>query len=358
MSNQDDLPYWSQGRLAPEQEQVIDDQYRAFTETREVARGTAGPAPGEPLLQGGGHSTARAPEPPKSRWPRRLGMGLFGLLGIAALVGIGYWFAQTELGTSVATGDEANPSSPTLAAETVDEETAEELTTAEDESDEASSDADGEDAGDDATTSDGDAADDTSDTESDDTAATDDSTDDASLATSGSDRVAVLKSGKLYLRGTVPSQDVSDFIAGKAAAVVGPDNVVVEYTIDETAVIEEGDSAPLYVEDVVLFEFNSTAVSKDFLPLLDLGVVLLRQNPQASVTVITHTDSVGSAEVNLDVATKRADAVASYWLKQGVEESQIKTDPRGESEAVDDVDDSTAQLQRRAEFIITGLLDT
>jgi outer membrane protein OmpA-like peptidoglycan-associated protein len=178
-------------------------------------------------------------------------------------------------------------------------------------------------------------------------------------AGSGNDgnREAVFRDGKVFLIGAVPSEEVAELIVSKAAAVVGPDNVVNQYTIDPSTTIRPGESAPLYVEDVVLFGFNSVEIAPAFLPILDLGTLLLSQNPQASVTVVTRTDAVGSEEVNLEVARRRAQTVIDYWVSQGVDRSQIKADPRGEEGTSEDDDAETAALQRRAEFIITGLLD-
>jgi outer membrane protein OmpA-like peptidoglycan-associated protein len=184
-----------------------------------------------------------------------------------------------------------------------------------------------------------------------------DGTDDSAGTAQDGDRQAVLRDGKVYLTGAVPSVEVGEQIAAKAAAVIGPDNVVNEYTIDPTVEIRPNDSAPLYIEDVVLFEFNSVEIADPFLPILDLGVLLMRQNPQATVTVVTRTDAVGSEETNLEVSQWRANAIVNYWLARGVDESQIKTDPRGEEGASEDDDEATAAASRRAEFIITGLLN-
>lgn len=172
-----------------------------------------------------------------------------------------------------------------------------------------------------------------------------------------SGREAVFRDGKLYLSGSIPSEEIGQAIAERAAAVVGPDNVITEYEIDPNTVIEAGASTPLLIDDVVLFEFNSVTIASPFLPILDLGTLLLSQNPQATVTVVTRTDAVGSAAVNLEVATRRAQAVVNYWVGQGVNPDQIDIDPRGEEGASEDDDEQTAALNRRAEFIITGLLD-
>lgn len=172
-----------------------------------------------------------------------------------------------------------------------------------------------------------------------------------------SGRQAVLRSGKVYLSGAVPSEEVGEQIEQKAAAVVGPENVVNGYTVDPAAVINPGESAPVYVDDVVLFPFNSVEVDPAFLPILDLGAVLLRQNPQATISIISRTDAVGSEEVNRKVAEQRGQAVINYWLLQGVDRSQVDIDARGEEGATVGDDERTASESRRAEFVVTGLLD-
>ncbi len=320
MSEHDDLPSWS----ADQQEQTS-----AATESAPPSRG------------------------------RGVLFLLFGLLALAGMAVLGYLLAESQADQTAAT----DPGAPTATeddAASLDSEAA-----TGDGSDDAGSDGDGGSdtssgdeavaaggASDDAATLDVDAAD------TDDETADDPSGPDRSaLEGDDSGRVAVFRDGKVYLMGKVPSQEIEDLIVQKAAAVVGPDNVVSEYEIDPSVTIDPGDSTPLYVEDVVLFRFNSSEIDPPFLPLLDLGTLLLSQNPQATLTVVTRTDAVGSEEVNLEVARRRADAVIDYWISQGVDPDQIKADPRGEEGTSESDDEQTAALQRRAEFIITGLLD-
>ncbi|MDH5290251.1 MAG: OmpA family protein [Acidimicrobiia bacterium] len=183
-------------------------------------------------------------------------------------------------------------------------------------------------------------------------------TTDSSMVTAdnpaGAVRYAVFKGGQLYLRGLVPAAAVATEIVTKAGMVVGPQNVHNEYQIDPTVPLEV--AAPIYVEDVVLFGFNSVKVEEPFLPILDLGTVLLTQNPNVKITVVTRTDAVGSEATNLEVSQQRGQAVANYWIKKGIDPSRIAIDARGEADARDSDDAKTAALNRRAEFIITGLL--
>ncbi len=290
-------------------------------------------------------------------------VALYALLGLLALFGMGaagYFLANYEGSSETETAGEISADETDANNQLGSQELAEDESQAADEGDAVAT--DGDDAADAETDSDTvtvdveDEAEEEAPAEEEPEPETEAETETAP-ADGEPERSAIFRGGKVYLQGSVPSEEIGAVIEGKAAAVVGPDNVVNEYVIDPDSVIVPGSSAPLYVEDVVLFEFNSIEVATPFLPILDLGTLLLRQNPQATITVVTRTDAVGSEEVNLDVATKRAQAVINYWLGKGVDPGQILADPKGEEGASEDDDEQTAALNRRAEFIITGLLD-
>ncbi|MEM9562352.1 MAG: OmpA family protein [Actinomycetota bacterium] len=325
-----------------------------------------------------------APATVAPRRRSRLATVLLALLGVAVLGGAaaaGYFFASSQdSDETAATGDTAateeaaeDVASPTATEDsTTDGAAGGEATATDDGSGETATDAGADattDAGGDDATGDTSADEDGSQTVTvevdedgegtDGDAGTDADADagDGAEPMNDGNRQAFFRGGVVYLTGSVPSEEIGQLIVERAAAVVGPDNVVNDYTIDPSTTIQPGESAPLFVEDVILFEFNSVEVATPFLPILDLGTLLLRQNPQASVTVVTRTDAVGSEEINLEVSQARAQAVINYWLGQGVNPDQIIADPRGEEGASDDDDAETAARQRRAEFIITGLLD-
>ena len=298
-------------------------------------------------------ATVPTPEPAKPRRRlRRLFLTLLALVMVGGLAAAGYWFttqsddsnvaadatpvttaATTNAGTETAAegdGSDSADGSETAAPTTVT--TTATSTTATSTNEAATEESEN-----------GDAAND---------AANDGSTDDN---LDGDVRHAVFKGGQLFLRGRVPSKEVGDEIEQKAGLVVGPDNVFNEYEIDPS--VPASVSAPLYVEDVVLFGFNSIRIETPFLPILDLGSLLLVQNPNVTITVVTRTDAVGSEAMNMNVSRLRAQAVINYWLGKGIDSSRLITDPRGEEMASEDDDEQTAALNRRAEFIITGLLD-
>jgi OOP family OmpA-OmpF porin len=169
------------------------------------------------------------------------------------------------------------------------------------------------------------------------------------------ERYSVLKGGKVYLLGRVPSQEVADTIIAKATAVMGEGNVVDQYQVDPASSLPS--SAPLYVADYVLFGYDSAELAPDFLPLLDLGVALMAQNPAVTISVVGHTDSRGSAAYNLDLSQRRVDAVLAYWTAAGVDPARVSGVARGEELPIasNDTEEGRA-VNRRTEFVIDGIL--
>jgi outer membrane protein OmpA-like peptidoglycan-associated protein len=170
-------------------------------------------------------------------------------------------------------------------------------------------------------------------------------------------RTAVYSQGKIYLAGAMPSQAVADVIINKAADVLGRANVVVEYVIDPRASLPNEGS--LQVADTVLFESDSYTLTPESLPILNLGVVLMKQNPKITIDVIGHTDSEGTPESNVVLAHRRCDAVIAYLTAAGIEAERLVGIPKGATEPVaDNANPEGRRLNRRAEFIVHGLLET
>ncbi len=167
-------------------------------------------------------------------------------------------------------------------------------------------------------------------------------------------RVARLRGGVLTLEGVVPSEEIGRETEARAAAILGAENVINNYTIDPT--IPYLNSGPLVVEDRVLFSSGSTRINPEFVPLLDLGTALLNTFPQVTITVVAHTDAVGDADMNLELSQRRGETVAAYWTSRGVDPARIRVDARGESDLLVATEEAEV-ANRRVEFVITGLLD-
>ena len=103
----------------------------------------------------------------------------------------------------------------------------------------------------------------------------------------------------------------------------------------------------------VHFDFDSFRLRREALPLLEPAVAALRQNPQMRLVIEGHTCSIGSAEYNVALGERRANAVRDYLIGQGVEAARLSTVSYGEDHpAHDNAQESTRKLNRRAVLVI------
>jgi outer membrane protein OmpA-like peptidoglycan-associated protein len=167
---------------------------------------------------------------------------------------------------------------------------------------------------------------------------------------------AVVQDGRVYLRGRLPNQADADTIIAKAAGVVGPERVVVEYAIDPAAPVVE--SGPVFVADTVLFEPDSVAIGPQFRSILDLGRLLLLQNPKVTITVVGRADSRGDPDYNLALSARRAEVVIDYVVAAGIERSRLVPIAAGASRPIaDESSPEGLQQNRSVEFVVFGILD-
>lgn len=168
-------------------------------------------------------------------------------------------------------------------------------------------------------------------------------------------RWAEFSGGKVYLQGVVPDQATADEVRDKAGAVVGPDNVIVEYEIVPGA--PRPPSAPLYVRDSVLFAKDSVTINAEAQAVLDLGVALMNQNPQVTIDIAGHTDNGGTDEYNFQLSTQRVQVILDYLVGQGIDPSRLTGAAYGESQPIaDNATEEGRRLNRRVEFTINNLL--
>lgn len=77
--------------------------------------------------------------------------------------------------------------------------------------------------------------------------------------------------------------------------------------------------------------------------------------PDAKVEVAGHTDSTGSASINLRVSEQRAQAVVEYLVRRGVAEERLTAVGYGEAEPVADNGTREGRARnRRVELHVTA----
>jgi len=166
---------------------------------------------------------------------------------------------------------------------------------------------------------------------------------------------SVSAGGVLFMRGTLPSEELRDQIVAAVEQVMGPGNAISEHTIDPSAPYTPGASNPVYVAEKVLFSTGSPEIAEPFYPLLAPLPILQQVQPNVVVTITGHTDSVGSSAGNLRLSQERVDAVRDWVLAQGGDPERLIAVGVGDAEPI--ADNATPEgraLNRRVEFLIAG----
>ena len=158
-----------------------------------------------------------------------------------------------------------------------------------------------------------------------------------------------------FLEGPVATQEEADALFERAAAVVGAANVVNNYVVRADA--PSSNDGNVRIAQAVLFAPGSATIAEQFIPVLELGSSVMVLNPQVTMFVEGHTDSVGSDSSNQILSEDRAQAVVDYLVDRGIDPSRLVAVGFGESRPI--ADNETAegqQLNRRIEVRLLDLL--
>ena len=119
-------------------------------------------------------------------------------------------------------------------------------------------------------------------------------------------------------------------------------------------------SGTVIVLDNIYYDFNKSAIRKSDAGELDALAKILKQYPDLTIELISHTDSRGTAEYNMELSEKRSEAAKNYLVLLGIQSARITTKAAGESKlrnhCTDNVPCSEAehQFNRRTEVRITN----
>ena len=80
----------------------------------------------------------------------------------------------------------------------------------------------------------------------------------------------------------------------------------------------------------VYFAFNQAFVREEYFTILDRIISIALDNPDIQISLAGYTDDLGSDAYNLALSRNRVDAVATYLVQRGVQQTRIVRDPRGE----------------------------
>ncbi len=109
----------------------------------------------------------------------------------------------------------------------------------------------------------------------------------------------------------------------------------------------------LNVPNDISFDTGSAIIKPELRAVLDPFAASLRDDPNARLSIVGHTDSTGSDAVNNPLSLQRAQSVRDYLSGHGVAASRIETAGRGPREPVADNNTAAGRAQnRRVEMFI------
>jgi peptidoglycan-associated lipoprotein len=113
-----------------------------------------------------------------------------------------------------------------------------------------------------------------------------------------------------------------------------------------------GVSAPAGIARLVYFDFDSSEIRPEFVPVIAAHARAIAANASIHVRLEGHTDERGSPEYNIGLGERRAQNVRRALLLQGVAEGQVVTVSYGEERpaATGQTEEDWAK-NRRVEFV-------
>lgn len=110
------------------------------------------------------------------------------------------------------------------------------------------------------------------------------------------------------------------------------------------------------VLDNIYYDLDKADIREDAAIELDKLVVILKDNPNISIELSSHTDDRSSVEYNQDLSQRRAESAVSYILSKGIGQSRISAKGYGESQLIiqNAQNEEEHQINRRTEFKVTS----
>ena len=109
-----------------------------------------------------------------------------------------------------------------------------------------------------------------------------------------------------------------------------------------------------YTFEDVHFDFDRYTLKDDALRILDETVTAMRANATLRLETEGHTCNIGTAEYNLALGERRANAVRDYLVSRGISADRLHTISYGEENPkFDNSREETRRLNRRAALVVS-----
>jgi outer membrane protein OmpA-like peptidoglycan-associated protein len=125
--------------------------------------------------------------------------------------------------------------------------------------------------------------------------------------------------------------------------------------LGDAEVIRDGEGIIIKFKDKILFGFDQSDLGSGAQANLEKLARILKTYPDTDIQIFGHTDSNGSDEYNQSLSERRANAVSTYLVNNGIAVNRLIAKGMGESDPIvnNDTEETRAQ-NRRVEFVITA----
>ncbi len=163
--------------------------------------------------------------------------------------------------------------------------------------------------------------------------------------------------GGIIADNTAKGAIIGAAVGGAAGAIIGSQMDKQAKELEEEipgAEIERvGEGIQITFDSAILFGFDSAELQTESKSNLRNLASSLQKYPNTEVTIIGHTDSVGSEEYNQQLSERRSASARAFLVREGVAPDRVLAVGRGETEPVASNETDLGRSQnRRVEFAI------
>lgn len=149
---------------------------------------------------------------------------------------------------------------------------------------------------------------------------------------------------------SVTAMGPENSLAGNTLGEFGQGGVTGLETRDPNAI--DGQDRIALQAQTVYFDFDQSGIKASERSKLDAAKAYLDSNPAARLLLEGHCDWKGTAEYNLGLGDRRANAVKQYLTTIGVAADKLEVLSKGDLDAVENSDEATAANDRRVDLVV------